>query len=166
MKDSEYIFALWQGAHQTCYKGGCEHQGVSRVRVRLQEFMDYRQVHEWLQKCLGKDILPTLPNRLNLEEEKRGRMQNVIGSSAHPNRIFSLHCWRNSLKWDKLQLRSISYVLKNQLKRRKNSLWCWFDPTREGVVTAQVSLSQSWKYKGKKIVLLSPTKTTKNQNRS
>lgn len=72
MKGSEWIFALWQGTHQTCYKGGCGHRDVSRVRERLKEFMDYRQVHEWIQKRLGKDIPPNLPNRINLEEEKPG----------------------------------------------------------------------------------------------
>lgn len=72
MKDTEWIFALWQGTPQTCYKGGCGHRGVSRVRERLEEFMDYTQVHKQIQKCLGKDIPPNLPNRINLEEENQG----------------------------------------------------------------------------------------------
>lgn len=72
MRGSEWIFATWQGIHQTCYKGSCGHRGVSRVRERLEEFMDYRQVHEWIQKPLGKDIPSNLPNRINLEEEKQG----------------------------------------------------------------------------------------------
>lgn len=72
MRGSEWIFASWQGTHQTCHKGSWEHRGVSRVRERLEEFMDYRQVHEWIQKPLGKDIPSILPNRINLEEEKQG----------------------------------------------------------------------------------------------
>lgn len=39
--------------------------------------MDYRQVHEWIQKCLGKDIPPNLPNRLNLEE-KQGAQCRIL----------------------------------------------------------------------------------------
>lgn len=38
----------------------------------MEEFMDYRQVHERIQKPLGKDIPSNLPNRINLEEEKQG----------------------------------------------------------------------------------------------
>lgn len=72
MKDSEWIFALWHRTHQTCYQRGCGHRGVSTVRERLEEFMDYRQVPEWIQKHLGKDIPPNLPKRINLEEEKQG----------------------------------------------------------------------------------------------
>lgn len=45
---------------------------VSAQSERLEEFMDYRQVPEWIQKHLGKVIPPNLPNRINLEKEKQG----------------------------------------------------------------------------------------------
>ena len=122
MKDSEYIFAPGQWTFRTCYTGGCGSRGVSRVKEGLEDFMYDRQDHKWIQKCLGKAIPCNVPNRTHLEEVEQGtdcsRWEALVLTL---NSTSQLHCWRHSLRRDELQLRPISYVLQNQLKRHKNT---------------------------------------------
>lgn len=75
-----------------------------------------QQIREWIHKALGKDAHSNILSRTNLDAGRAvGRLLMVADASAHPNSTSSLHCCRDSLRQDELQLRSISYIVKNQL---------------------------------------------------
>ena len=96
--------------------GGCGIWEYLQGQRGIRHFQG-QQIHEWIHKALGNDAHSNILSRTNLDDAGRavGRLQMVADASARPNSISSLHCCRDSLRQDELQLRSISYIVKNQL---------------------------------------------------
>lgn len=144
-KDRECVFALGQQTHRTCCTGGCG----CRVREGLEELKGYRQVHEWIQKCLGKAIPSNIPNKNKSGRGLAGgRLQKMAGSSVHPKQRLQPPSLETA--WGEMNCSSDLFLIYLKINSKgirtlvlEIKTWSWFDPTIVEMITAKGSLSQS-----------------------